>query len=388
MPSISDGQWIGVMKVGEYHWDPWGKKHRSIITQEDVDAMAADYNPIQMQAPATIGHPSFWGDSDETAHGWVETLKVRGSTLYAKFKELSQELRDGIEQGKYKARSIGMMPAKYSETKRAVLRHVAFLGSSNPAVPGLMPTFDDNTVPPTPTFSDNMEIQPLTDDELSELSDDIDPQRIEIHNHSLRIGGESMGEVDVTALQTQVDALTKQVTELAERPDITPERVKELEDNESKFKALQTKHADVESKLSDERKNRIKTEVSGFCGDLVKQGRMTPAMQKAGAEILLTELASAENGDGTAKFAVDDKQLTAYQILKNIFAALPQQVNFEEVVPEDPDATNLEHAGVPKNVDAGSAKVQLRAEQIQAKNPDMSLEEAQDQAYKELNHGR
>jgi hypothetical protein len=83
------------------------------------------------EAPAVIGHP----EEDQSAHGWVKSLKREGETLLTKLKQISPRLAERIRPGTYKKRSISLYPDLVG--KGLYLRHVGFLGAMPPVVKGL-----------------------------------------------------------------------------------------------------------------------------------------------------------------------------------------------------------------------------------------------------------
>jgi len=128
-----DGFWA-VSKVGT--WTGWqnGEPAEFKITNEHLQQMAEDYDPNRLEAPVNTDHFS-WGP----ALGWVSELRVNGSFLEAKFKQLSPELRADLKSGRYRSRSAEIFFG-FDKTERAYLGGVAMLGAANPAVKGLPAT--------------------------------------------------------------------------------------------------------------------------------------------------------------------------------------------------------------------------------------------------------
>lgn len=92
----------------------------------------------QAPAPVVIGHP----DTDAPAYGWVESLLVQGGILKATLEDTTAEFADMVKAGRYKRVSITMyLPRTPNNPKpgKFYLKHVGFLGSAAPAVPGLKP---------------------------------------------------------------------------------------------------------------------------------------------------------------------------------------------------------------------------------------------------------
>lgn len=115
--------WIEIFKIGD-HTDSSG--NRQFWDQSDLDTIVDNYNPQVREAPLVIGHPK----TDDPAYGWVEKLKRVGPVLLAKFKQVEPGFAEKVKNGRYKKRSISLLPGN-------TLRHVGFLGAATPAVEGL-----------------------------------------------------------------------------------------------------------------------------------------------------------------------------------------------------------------------------------------------------------
>lgn len=115
---------LAIARTGTFT-DSAGNSHS--FTTEDLDAIAASYDPKTLEAPLVFGHPA----TGAPAYGWVTDLKREGSTLFAQFAQVPGTVRDLVAQGHYKYVSMSLMPDK----KR--LRHVGLLGAAVPAIEGL-----------------------------------------------------------------------------------------------------------------------------------------------------------------------------------------------------------------------------------------------------------
>ena len=121
--SALDG-WIDVCRVGTWR----DSANRDVvITEATLDGIVAAYDSAD-PAPVVVGHPA----TDAPAYGWVAALRRTGDRLQAKLRDIAPAFRQAVEGGHYAGRSIA--------TNRAGLRHLAFLGGRQPAVPGLAPT--------------------------------------------------------------------------------------------------------------------------------------------------------------------------------------------------------------------------------------------------------
>lgn len=127
--------WFEVFKTGE-HSDSSGNK--ASYSEQDLDKIATIYNSRikenpSFQAPVVKGHPK----NDDPAYGWVEMLKRKGNSLFAKVKQLAPEIINEIKQGRFKNISIALYPD-------LLLRHIGLLGAIPPAVKGLQPVTFNN----------------------------------------------------------------------------------------------------------------------------------------------------------------------------------------------------------------------------------------------------
>lgn len=93
---------------------------------EDLDRMVAAFNPSYHEPPVVIGHPS----DNAPAFGWVSGIKRVGNDLYLKYRDVSSQFKELVEQGLYKKKSIAVYPD-------GSLRHVGYLGAMPPAIKGL-----------------------------------------------------------------------------------------------------------------------------------------------------------------------------------------------------------------------------------------------------------
>ncbi len=122
--------WIEIFRTGTFT-DSNGVTQT--FTADDLDLIVLLYNQRVEEdssalAPVVKGHP----ETDSPAYAWVERLARRGDILYAKLKNISNELIDEVKQGKYRRVSISLYPD-------LMLKHVGLLGGATPAVKGLQP---------------------------------------------------------------------------------------------------------------------------------------------------------------------------------------------------------------------------------------------------------
>jgi len=134
--SLTDRQidgWWDVARIGNWKGTLAGAPASIEITAADLQQMAGDYDPRVQEAPVTVEHRR-----EGPAHGWVAALRVAGDVLQARFHRISGQLRQWLQTGAYRSRSIEMYKP-FEPTGRAYLGAVSFLGAAAPAVKGLDP---------------------------------------------------------------------------------------------------------------------------------------------------------------------------------------------------------------------------------------------------------
>lgn len=107
------------------------------FTPQDVQGMAAVYDPARHEAPLTLGHP----DADRPAYGWVKSLTATNDgRLLMMVDRLDPAFADGVRASRYKKRSASFYPPMAPNNPAPghwYLRHVGWLGAQPPAVQGL-----------------------------------------------------------------------------------------------------------------------------------------------------------------------------------------------------------------------------------------------------------
>lgn len=219
-----ENQWVEVFRAGEQTDSVGNAKN---WTLQDLAKIVANYDPQKHEAPVVVGHPQ----SNAPAFGWVESLKVEGDVLLAKFKQLVPEFVDAVSQGLYKKRSISLTPDLR-------LRHIGFLGAAAPAVKGLADI----------AFEENQ-----------------DEQNFEFTNQE-----------ENTKMKNGENPKTENT------------------DFQEKLSAKETENARLKAELAEIKQKARKAEFESFCEGLVKEGNITPA-QKTLAENCFDELVKAES---------------------------------------------------------------------------------------------
>ena len=111
-----------IFKAGTY---PQGK-----FTKEQIEEIAKNYDPSFCEAPITLDH-----EQSGPAFGWVESVKADKGILKATFKDVTEDLKTFVNDGKY--RKISVEIYRELEGKKPYLKAVSFLGASIPQVKGM-----------------------------------------------------------------------------------------------------------------------------------------------------------------------------------------------------------------------------------------------------------
>jgi len=276
-----------IFRAGEY---PQGT-----ITGEDLDIAVSDYNPDIHEAPVVVGHP----EHNKPAFGWVESLKHEGGVLLAKLRDVVPEFAETVKQGLFKKRSASFLRPHVSPTGRWYLNHIGFLGGAIPQVKGLKDI----------GFAD---ARHRADFEFTKE--------------------ESMPEPKVLT-QEQVQKMIDEAVAKA-KADAKAEFTAQAAIQKTENEALQAKVKAAEDKTRKVESEAARKDVVLFLEDLVKQGKMLPAMKDSG----LVEFMMGLDGEtATVEFVQGDKKekIAPRAWIRKWMEGLPKVVNFERVTPGD-----------------------------------------------------
>jgi len=158
------------------------------FTESDLDQIVNSYNPEEHEAPLTIGHPK----DNSPAHGWIKKIFREGEKLFAEVDNLTDKLKDALQNKLFKKRSIALYP----DFK---LRHVGFVPI--PSVKGLA------DIPDAELFA-------LSDDENNlqsfqyDFSEDIFSEPPEPTAEDLEII-ENAKTIDISFIEKKLDKLVE-----------------------------------------------------------------------------------------------------------------------------------------------------------------------------------
>ncbi len=296
---------IAVFKTGT-HTDAQGQTRT--WTKDDLDSIAARYNPSEHEAPVVIGHPKENGP----AYGWVEKLSRDGDTLWADIKPTVEQFTEWLRRGLFKKRSISLYPD-------LTLRHIGFLGATPPAVKGLP--------------------DPVAFKEGPDMSFEISNLKF-AEGESMKGGSmnfwEGLKEKLASAGMSFRELFGSDVPPtLYTEEDIRTERRKAQDEAREKaaaeFAEKERTLASREEKVRAMEAGAKDRSVTEFMEGLKKKGILVPAMEKMGMGItcFMQALAGIEtmyefSGDKT-------KKETPLEFMEVFLASLPPSVNFTEV---------------------------------------------------------
>ena len=264
--------WIEVFRAGT-HTDSKGRTRT--WPKADLDKICQSYNPADHEAPAVVGHPR----DNHPAYGWVEGLKRVGEKLLAKFKQVAPEFASMVEEGRFKKRSIRVMPD-------GTLGHVAFLGAVPPAIKG------------------------LKDIEFSEDTDSSDYDYSE-----------------------EEEMMKKTVEELQAELEQAQQKNKTLEKQNSEFKSQIDKTA---ADFAEEQKKTRRKEIYDFVEAGIKDGKVLPSWKEKGLVEFMSGL-DEQGGEFEFSEAGETKKQTSLDWFKGFIADFSAHPLFKEMVKPEGD---------------------------------------------------
>jgi len=312
-----------VFKAGNY---PQGK-----FTKAEVEELAKNYDPSFCEAPITLDH-----EQKGPAYGWVENLKEEGGVLKATFKDLSDDLKEFVNQGKYKKISIEIY--RELEGKKPYLKAVSFLGASIPQVKGMKAVeFKEGE---SDTYIFETVIQDSEEDQ------------------------------DTEGLKATIDDLTKQVADFKEKAKKNTEikdlksQVKDLSIQLAKFKDDAAGKDELAKELKDIKDNLRTKDFNEFIDKQIETGTLTPA-QKDAVFSILCDL------DNVKKF---DDASNSIEDFKTLITAMPKQIEFSEVATKKKLTTKVDEE---KYADADEESVEIyKQAKALAKKENISFKDA------------
>lgn len=305
-----------VFKAGTY---PQGT-----FTQEEVDALAQNYDPQFCEAPVTLDH-----EQKGPAYGWVSELKAENGKLKASFKDLSSELKEFVKSGKYKKISVEIY--RNLDGKQPYLKAVSFLGASIPQVKGMSPVEFKEGEADTFIFETAGET-------------DIKPQ--ENGNTTIIKSDSADNEETFQKLSEAKETISKMQEQIAQM-NVS---IAKLENNASAYQEAQAELLKLRNEIT---QNKFEQ----FLNQKVNDGHLTPSQKDLSLKILM----SLEN---VKQFSEQDSQVDAF---KDLINSLPKQIEFQEVVKKDKISEVDEEAEKFANADEESLEIFKEAKALAQK---------------------
>lgn len=279
-------KYFEVFKAGTY---PQGK-----FSKNEVQELAKNYDPTFCEAPITLDH-----EQKGPAYGWVESLKSENGILKATFKNLSDELKEFVQTGKYKKISVEIY--RELEGKKPYLKAVSFLGASIPQVKGMQAV------------------------EFKEGESDVFIFEIQTEN------GEDDDNFSVGDLKATITDLEKQIVDFSEKSKKNEtikslnDKIKNLTIQVAKFKDEASNKDEILSEFNKFKDSIRERDFNEFIDKQIDGGVLTPANKDAVFSILC-------DLDNVKKF---DESSNSIDKFKEFIQALPKQVEFDEVAKKD-----------------------------------------------------
>ena len=273
-------KYFEVFKAGNY---PQGK-----FTQAEVQELAKNYDPSFCEAPITLDH-----EQKGPAYGWVDKLKEENGKLKATFKDLSDDLKEFVNKGKYKKISVEIY--RELEGKKPYLKAVSFLGASIPQVKGMQAVeFKEGE---SDVYIFEAEVEQNDDaQEIESLKSTI----TDLKGQIAKFKEDNKKNTEIKSLKEQVKDLTLELAKFKDEAAGKDELARELKDIKE---TLRTK------------------DFNEFIEQHISQGILTPANKDAVFSILC-------DLDNIKKF---DATSDSINIFKSFISALPKQVEFDEI---------------------------------------------------------
>lgn len=301
-----------------------------VLDYSDADLLgaAAAYDPAVYRAPLVVGHPKL----ADPSYGYVDKLEYADSRLKIVEGEVDVEFADVVDRKHYTNVSASFwLPDAPNNPKPGTLylRHVGFLGATAPAIKGLKSVeFGEGDEEGIVTFADwgDRQIASL----FRSLRDWI------IGKHGLdeadkAVPAWAVSSVEEAALQPEdnpasITAFADATANTALENQVTPEKAAALEAENARLRAEADARAAADRlALADA---RHASHVS-FADSLVGEARLAPK-DKDAVVAALDHLATPV-GDAIVEFGDGDDRKPLVDIVKDVLAAQPVQVEFAEL---------------------------------------------------------
>jgi len=281
---------FAIFKTGT-HTDSKGRKRE--WTEQDLDDVVKSYNPQHHEAPLTLGHSP---ETNEPSSGWVESLYRKGDLLYARFKQVQDEMIEKIKNGLFKKVSAAFYPEPLG------LQHVAMLGAVPPAVKGIPEIILNENIENWLMYEENFKYKESIKMDIEKKEVELDIKEVFEKNKKelmdmLKAEGSFYSEADMTELK------------------------KKTADQEIILKAAILKFENSNKELE-------KQKIQLFCE---KNSKITPAMMEFGIVNFLHNIKS----DVTEYQFSEKTKASPYEFVVNFIERFVPTVNFNELTAEN-----------------------------------------------------
>ena len=274
-------KWCEIFKTG-VHKDSKGNER--IWALDDLEKIKKNYEEKNSDVPVCCGHPK----TNSPAYGWLDGLKIEknkenGFSLFSKFKNVQDDVKEAVNKGLYKTRSISLTP-------NLMIRHLAFLGAQTPAIKKL---------------------------EEFCFQDDENSIEIEIKNNEQ----EPKSGNEVPEPIGEDGAFSSPPPQIQNNKGITNM-------NDEEIKALKDENAELKKQLEAEKKAKQAQEFQDFCDKAIAQGNILPAQKNMVMDILTasSDYEPFEFSDGNTKTVPD--------MVKDLIGGM-KQFDFSQVATKD-----------------------------------------------------
>ena len=285
-----------------------GKYPQGAFSQSDVEALASNYDPKFCEAPITLDH-----EQKGPAYGWVSGLKSENGKLKASFRDVTAELKEFVQSGKYKKISVEIY--RELEGGKPYLKAVSFLGATIPQVKGMDPVEFKEGESEAYVFELESE-DPANKPDIKENQDLIKLQE------------------QVKELESQIKLFTSQSNKNEDDELILKlqEKVQGMLAQISKMQDDSIARQQAEQELSRLRLQMRKNEFEQFLNEQIAYGNLTPNQRDLSLKIL-TML------DSVPQFKENENPIEEF---KEFIKSLPKQVEFDEVATKKKQARDQE----------------------------------------------
>lgn len=327
------------------------------FSEADILATAKAYNPKLHKAPIVVGHPK----TDDPAVGWAKGLSANELGLYATPEKVNPAFAESVNAGSY-----GTISAKFYRPTEAnnpvpgvwYLRHVGFLGAQPPAVKGLeAPEFaeDDGCV----CFQEGVEfgewdamtsanlLRNLREwflgkfgaEEADKVLPNYDIRALELGAQEEINKARAAQGRSLTAFAEGADAAPATDPPTPKESSVTEQEAAQLRDDNAALQRQNEELRRAQAEKDAKAKHQANVE---FAESLVAEARI-PSAQKEQVAAVITQLETTPD----VEFGEGDTKKPLHQVLRDLFKALPPQVEFGETATKsraDGDASDVAFA--------------------------------------------